>query len=114
MTFIRWKMINGGRYAYLVTGIRYADNKVRSNCKYLGKEGSFNEALLKIQLKKETEQKKKKSILQRKLLKEKEEKDNREFLKNTVELRQKNSKNDAEIRKEIEKILDEMEIISEF
>lgn len=115
MTFIRWKIINGGRYAYLVTGIRCFNNKVRSNCKYLGKEGSFDEESLKIRLKKETEQKRKKRIIQRKLLKEKEEENNREFLKRMVKNRQKNSKNDLEIIKEIEIMFgEEIEIVPKF
>lgn len=104
MTFIRWKIINGNKYAYRVTGVRYGD-KVRSYCKYLGKEGSFDEESLKILLRKETEQKRKKRVLQRKLLKEKEEENNREFLRKIVENRQKDGKNDLENLKEIEKIL---------
>ncbi len=115
MTFIRYKIINGGRYAYLVTGIRCSDNKIRSYCRYLGKEGSFDEESFKILLKKENEQKRKKRILQRKLLKEKEEKNSREFLRNTVENRQNDGKNDLENLKEIEEILgEELEIISKY
>lgn len=116
MTFLRWKIINGRRYAYLVTGIRYASNKVRSNCKYLGKEGSFDEESLKIQLKKETEQKRKKRIHQKKLMKlmrEREEKNNREVQKQ-IEKQKNNEENKEEIER-IKKILfQEFKIISEF
>lgn len=116
MTFIRWKIINGGRYAYRVTGIRCSDDKVRSYCRYLGKEGSFDEEALKILLKKETEQKRKKRIRQEKLMKlmkEREEKNNRE-----VQKRIENHKNSLENKEEKERIkrilCQELEIVFGF
>jgi hypothetical protein len=114
MTFIRYKIINGGRYAYLVTGIRCCDNKIRSYCRYLGKEGSFDEELLKKYLKQEVNRKRRDRLLKEKQLKQKEEENYRLFLKKLQEQQLKNEKNDfVKIKKEIEEMFS-VEIIPEF
>lgn len=116
MTFLRWKIINGIKYAYLVTGIRCSDNKIRSCCKYLGKEGSFDAEKLKIILRKHTEQKRKKAVLQRKIMKEREETKNRDAQK-LIEY-QNNKKLEIENKDESERIkrliYEELDIIVGF